>query len=73
MKKQFNYGGLPIEIEKKGYGQYIIRSGQVALRSTDSTIWDWCDDDDNEAKMEEAQKAAHRLIVNSDSYNEDVR
>lgn len=71
MKKQFTYG-RPITIEKIGYGQYIVRSGKISVHSTDSTIWDWCDDDENLEKMEEAQRAALRLIVNSDAYNEEV-
>lgn len=71
MKKQFTYSGLEIKIEKTGYGQYIIRSGKISVHSTDSTIWDWCDDDEDLTKMEEAQRAAYRAIVNSDAYNEE--
>ena len=79
MKKNFTYWlfglesvvGIEIEIEKTGYGQYIIRGGKVAVHCTDSEIWDWCDDEENPTKMKEAQRAAFRAIVNSDSYNEE--
>ena len=71
MKKQFKYGGLPIEIKRTGYGQYTLCSGNVALHCTDSEIWDWCDDDENMEKMEAAQIAALRMIVSSDAYNEE--
>lgn len=61
MKKTFNYNGTEIVIEKlAGYGQYTING----YHCTDSTIWDYCDDDENPDKMELAQNAAYNFVIN---------
>ena len=58
MIKVWNYNGVDYEMKKTGYGQYVLNG----YHCTDSEIWDWCDDDSNEEKHEEAMKAAERFI-----------
>lgn len=58
MKKTWNYNGINYEMVKTGYGQYILNG----YHCTDSSIWDWCDDDSDEDKYMAALDAAERFI-----------
>lgn len=62
MKKTWNYNGVDYTMTKTGYGQYNLNG----YHCTDSSIWDWCDDDENEEKMMEAWKAAERFVKDQD-------
>lgn len=50
---------------RTGYGQYVLSGLGISVHCTDSEIWDWCDDDENEDKHLAAKESAYRLLVNS--------
>lgn len=64
--KTVNINGIQIQMEQKGYGQYTLRAtidGQaLSAHCTDSEVWDWIDDEENEAKHEAAKATALRLL-----------
>lgn len=63
--KTFEINNETITIEEVGYGQYVLSGLSTSVHCTDSEIWDWCDDDENEEKHLEAKESAYRLLVNS--------
>lgn len=64
--KTFEHKGETITIERAiGYGQYTLRGLGTSVHCTDSEIWDWCDDNENEEKHSEAKEAAYRMLKNS--------
>lgn len=63
--KTFEFNNEAIAIEKTGYGQYVLSGLGISVHCTDSEIWDWCDDDENEDKHLAAKESAYRLLVNS--------
>ena len=63
--KTFEFNNEAITIEKTGYGQYVLSGLGTSVHCTDSEIWDWCDDDENEEKHLSAKESAYRLLVNS--------
>lgn len=63
--KTFEINNETITIEEVGYGQYVLSGLSTSVHYTDSEIWDWCDDDENEEKHLEAKESAYRLLVNS--------
>lgn len=63
--KTFEFNNETITIEQVGYGQYTLRGLDSSVHCTDSEIWDWCDDEENEEKHLYAKETAHRLLVNS--------
>lgn len=58
MKKTWTYLGVTYTMEMTGYGQYKLNG----FHCTDSGIWDWCDDEENELKHLEALEAAKRFV-----------
>mgnify|MGYP001173937550 FL=1 len=63
--KAFEINNETITIEQVGYGQYILRGIDISVHCTDSEIWDWCDDEENEEKHLSAKESAYRLLINS--------
>lgn len=63
--KKFEFKNQEISIERTGYGQYILRGLGTSVYTTDSSIYDWCDDDSDESKYMEAQERAYQLLINS--------
>lgn len=67
--KRFEFNGYLYKVEKTHmYGHYIARQCELdgeELQScgfTNAEAFDWCDDDDNELKMDEAQAYIDRLF-----------
>lgn len=63
--KTFEINNETITIEQTGYGQYVLSGLGTSVHCTDSEIWDWCDDDENEEKHFAAKDAAYRVLVNA--------
>ena len=68
------YRNLEFTVQRSNtYGQYIIRALYkglvITVRTTDSQIWDWVDDDSNSTKWKNANRAAYTLIIN-EAYEE---
>ena len=63
MRKTFSYNDLEITIEKMGYGVYRLESVVTSLTITDSSIYDWCDDDSDPEKHEQAKREAQLYIT----------
>lgn len=63
--KKFEIHNEIITIEKVGYGQYTLRGLGTSVHCTNSSIWDWCDDEDNEEKHLAAMQAAFDLLEKS--------
>lgn len=53
----------------KGYGQYYLqaqyRGKFISVRTTDSEMYDWLEDDFDEVKHLEAKQRAYMMIVNA--------
>lgn len=68
MKKTSTFRRVRLAIEPAGYGQYIIRAtyrGQdIAVRCTDSEVYDYIDDPSDSAKHMAARRKAYNLIKN---------
>lgn len=63
--KKFNYNGQEFTITRTGNGQYSIESEGISVHTTSSYYFDDCDNDDNEEKMQEAQKMLARQWSNA--------
>ena len=63
--KAFEINNETIPIEQVGDGQDILRGIDTSVHCTDSEIWDWCDDKENEEKHLSAKESAYRLLINS--------
>lgn len=64
--RTFEFNNEIITIEQThGYGQYILRGLGTSVRCTDSEIWDWCTDDEDEEKHLAAKKAAFTRLKNA--------
>ena len=68
MKKTFEYKDLQIAIDRtNAYGHYWLRSNvngkPVELLIDDSSIYDWCDDDSDLEKHEQAKREAYGYIM----------
>lgn len=63
LMKTFEYNGEIITIELISYGEYMLRGLNASVRCTDSEVWDWCNDDSNEFKFEEAKKTAYNMLT----------
>ena len=66
--KESSFNGVRFTIQAIGYGQYIIRAtyrGQdIAVRCTDSEVYDYIDDPSDSAKHMAARRKAYSLIKN---------
>ena len=62
MKKVFYYENQGITIELLSRGSYMLSHGGTKVRITDSSIWDWCDDESNPEKHEQAKREAWGYI-----------
>lgn len=62
--KTFEFNNEVITIEATGYGQYTLRGLGISAHCTDSEMWDWCDDDENEEKHLNAKQAAYNILKN---------
>jgi len=63
--KTFEFNSEIITIEKAGYGQYTLRGLETSAHCTESRIWDWCDDEEDEESLEkskEAKSRAYRIL-----------
>lgn len=58
MTKTWNFNGREYTMTKSGYGQYTLNG----YHCTNSIIWDWCDDDEDESKNLEALNAAESFV-----------
>lgn len=45
-----------------GYGQYKIQGLGISVHITDSEIWDWCNDDGNRKKHNDARRKALQYL-----------
>ena len=60
--KTFEFNSEIITIEIAGYGQYTLRGLDNSVHCSDTEIWDWCDDDENEEKHLNAKQAAYNML-----------
>lgn len=60
--KTFEYNGEEITITQAGYNLYRIEGMETMTYTSDSEIWEGCDDSDNERK-EESMYAAYLLLT----------
>lgn len=58
MKKTWIYNGVEYTMIQTGYGQYTLNG----YHCTDSEIFDWCDDEENEEKHMQALRDAEAFI-----------
>lgn len=63
--KTFTFHNATITIEKAGYGQYTLHGLGTSVHCTDSEVWDWCDDEENKEKHEDAKRTAYNLLKNA--------
>ena len=63
--KTFKFHNATITIAPKGSGQYVISGLGKSIHSTDSIMYDWCDDDSNKAKQKSARKSAYKALKNN--------
>lgn len=61
--KTFKFHNATITIEiTHMYGRYVLRGLNTSVLCEDSTIWDYCDDDENPEKMREARRRAYWML-----------
>lgn len=63
--KTFTFHNATITIEQTGYGQYTLRGLGTSVHCTDSEVWDWCDDEENKQKHQDAKRTAYNLLKNA--------
>lgn len=64
MKKTWIYNGRNYEmVRTSGYGQYTLNGHHC----TNSSIWDWCDEESNEEKYQEAMESAELFVKSFES------
>lgn len=68
MRKTFEYNGIELIIEPASYyGHYWITAyfaeAPIKEMITDSSIYDWCDDDSDPEKHEQAKREAYGYIT----------
>ena len=59
MTKSFSFHNAKMSLEFKGHGSYILRGLNQSIYFTDSSVWDYCDDDENYKKCLEARRTAY--------------
>ena len=60
-------------VSQAGYGQYNIKGLGVQIHTTDSFIWDWCDDLSNKKKCYEARRRAYKLVKSQSKFAKNVQ
>lgn len=63
--KTFKLHNATIVVTPKGRGYYSISGLGKSVHSTDSIMYDWCDDDSNKAKQKSARQAAYKALKNN--------
>lgn len=64
IKKTWSYNGHDYEMSKTGYGQYVLNG----YHCTNSTIWDYVDDEENEEEKLAALKEAEAFVEFRDQH-----
>jgi len=63
MRKTFEYNGFEFIIDVLSRGHYRLLGGGMTMAITDSSIYDWCDDDSDPEKHEQAKREAYGYIT----------
>ena len=71
--KHFKFRNCNMEISQAGYGQYNIKGLGVQIHTTDSFIWDWCDDLSNKKKCHEARRRVYKLVKSQSEFAKNVQ
>lgn len=66
--KRATYKDIDFTMTKTGYGQYtlsaVVEGRTIKLHSTDSEMYDYLDDEEDEIKHNDALEAAWRAVDN---------
>ena len=54
-----------MSISNAGYGKYTLKGLGISVHITDSDIWDWCDDNGNIKKHNNARRKAFQYLANN--------
>jgi len=69
MTKKININGIEARISRTGYGNYelfgFVNGQLVKTTTTDSSIYDWCDDTDDIEKNMAALKKINRILTDA--------
>lgn len=63
MRKTFEHNNKQLEIDIIGHGVYRLTSGMVSTTIYDASIYDWCDDDSDPEKHEQAKREGYGYIT----------
>lgn len=65
MTKTFKFHNAEMSIEAVSSGAYVLKGMNTNIFTNDSTIYDYCDDDEHPLKCKEAKRTAYKLLKNN--------